>query len=154
LYVGYRHHDNRGVAPLFPFGFGLSYTSFQWGEPKASSADMGKDGISVELTLKNTGERAGSDLVQLYVRPLGTSVNRPDKELRAFAKVRLDPGQSADVHLSVTQRDLCYFDVDAKAFVAPAGDYELLISSNAAETHGAIRISLAGRYVQSITGKG
>jgi beta-glucosidase len=150
IYVGYRHHDKREIAPLFPFGFGLSYTSFEWGEARVSSADMGKDGISVAMTVTNTGERAGSDLVQLYVRPLGTSVDRPDKELRAFVKVRLDPGQSADVHLSVTPRDLSYFDVDAKAFIAPAGNYELLVAANASEVHRAIPISLTKDYVAPV----
>jgi beta-glucosidase len=150
IYVGYRHHDKRDIAPLFPFGFGLSFTSFEWGEPKASSAVMGTDGVSVALTVTNTGERAGSDLVQLYVRPLGTSVDRPDKELRAFVKVRLDPGQSADVHLSVTPRDLSYFDVDAKAFIAPAGNYELLVAANTSEVHRAIPISLTKDYVAPV----
>jgi beta-glucosidase len=96
---------------------------------------MGTDSIAVDLTVVTTGDRAGSDLVQLYVRPLEPGIDRPDKELRAFSKVRLDSNQSGGVHLTVMPRDLSSVDTDAKAFVAKAGQYELLIARNAEEIH-------------------
>ncbi|KEA09372.1 beta-glucosidase [Rhizobium rhizogenes] len=151
VYVGYRHHDKSDIAALFPFGFGLSYTSFEWGEPKVSSVEMGTEGISVDLTVVNTGDRAGSDLVQLYVCPLESGIDRPDKELRAFSKVCLDSNRAGGVHLTVMPRDLSYFDTDAKAFVAKAGQYELLIARNAEEIHRAIPISLAADYIEPVS---
>jgi beta-glucosidase len=109
---------------------------------------MGTDGISVELTVTNSGARAGSDLVQLYVRSLERGIDRPDKELRAFGKIRLAPDQSGNVRLSISPRDFSYFDIDAKAFVARAGRYELVIASNATEVHRTITITLAKDYVE------
>ncbi|MBB3945178.1 beta-glucosidase [Rhizobium skierniewicense] len=141
VFVGYRHHDSHGVEPLFPFGFGLGYTQFAWSDAKASSSQMGEDGITVTLDVTNTGARKGSEVVQLYVRPLGSSVSRPDKELRAFAKLELEPGETKTATLKVSVRDLSFFDVDAKAFRSEAGDYELVLAANAADIRSRIAIT-------------
>ncbi|XUY28876.1 glycoside hydrolase family 3 C-terminal domain-containing protein [Agrobacterium sp. rho-8.1] len=141
VFVGYRHHDSHGVEPLFPFGFGLGYTQFTWSDAKASSFQMGEDGITVTLDVTNTGARKGSDVVQLYVRPLGSSVSRPDKELKAFAKLELEPGETKTATLKVSVRDLSFFDVDAKAFRSEAGDYELVLAANAADIRSRITIT-------------
>ncbi|MBT9370514.1 glycoside hydrolase family 3 C-terminal domain-containing protein [Rhizobium sp. CSW-27] len=140
VFVGYRHHDSRGVEPLFPFGFGLGYTRFAWGEARASADEMGADGITVEVDLTNIGERRGSDVVQLYVKPLTSGVERPEKELRAFAKLELEAGETGTARLTVTSRDLSYFDVEARAFRSEAGDYELLIAASATDIRGRIAI--------------
>lgn len=140
VFVGYRHHDTHGVEPLFPFGFGLGYTQFAWGEAKASTSVMSENGITVTVDVTNTGARKGSDVVQLYVRALGSSVSRPEKELRAFAKLELAAGETATATLKVTQRDLSFFDVDAKAFRSDESQYELVIAANAGDIRGRILI--------------
>lgn len=95
VFVGYRHHDARDVEPLFPFGFGLGYTTFLWEAAKASTTVMTDDGIEIVVGVTNTGTRAGSDVVQLYVTPPASDIDRPVKELRAFAKSLYSPGRAA-----------------------------------------------------------
>ncbi|MBB4238437.1 beta-glucosidase [Rhizobium esperanzae] len=133
VFVGYRHHDTCAVEPLFPFGFGLGYTRFSWGEPRLSAGEMGPDGVTISLDLTNIGDRAGSELVQLYIRSPKTKVERPDKELRAFAKLSLQPGETGTAAMKIRPRDLAYFDVEAGAFRAEPGDYQLVVAANAAD---------------------
>lgn len=147
VFVGYRHHDTRGVEPLFPFGFGLGYTRFSWGKAQASALQMGPDGITVTVDITNIGEREGSELVQLYVRPLVSTVERPDKELRAFAKLRLAPGETGKASLAIRPRDLSYFDEETKTFRAAAGHYELLVAANAADIRSVVAIELAREWI-------
>ena len=140
VFVGYRHHDSRGVEPLFPFGFGLGYTRFAWSEARASAQDMGADGITVEVDVTNIGDRRGSDVVQIYVKPLSSAIERPEKELRAFAKLELEAGETGTARLTIKPRDLSYFDVEARAFRAEAGDYEVLIAASATDIRSRIAI--------------
>jgi beta-glucosidase len=150
VYVGYRHHDKQNIVPLFPFGHGLSYTTFRWSEPRLSSAEIGESGVTVEIDVSNTGDRAGSDVVLLFVRPLDSPVDRPDKELRAFGKLHLAPGETGAVSMTIGLRDLSYFDVDAKAFVALAGDYELVVAANALDMRGNVRVTLAQDWSEPV----
>ncbi|UFW67682.1 glycoside hydrolase family 3 C-terminal domain-containing protein (plasmid) [Rhizobium laguerreae] len=133
VFVGYRHHDTRAIEPLFPFGFGLGYTRFSWGKPRLSASDMGAEGVTVSVDLTNIGDRAGSELVQLYVRSPKSKVERPDKELRAFAKLSLLPGETGTAVMKILPRDLAYFDVEAGAFRAEPGGYQLVVAANAAD---------------------
>ena len=146
LAVGYRHHDAGGAKPLFPFGYGLSYTSFDWSAPSASASDMGPDGITVDVNVKNTGDRAGAELVQLYVKPKASRLPRPVKELKAFAKLHIPAGGSATANLSIGVRDLAYFDPDARAWIAEAGDYELVIAANAEDIRATLPLKLASEW--------
>ncbi|KPH06492.1 beta-glucosidase (plasmid) [Rhizobium acidisoli] len=141
IFVGYRHHDTRAVEPLFPFGFGLGYTRFSWAEPRLSAGAMGAEGITVSVDLTNIGDRAGSELVQLYVQSPKTKVERPDKELRAFAKLSLQPGETGTAVLKVLPRDLAYFDVETGAFRAEPGNYQLVVAANAADIRFVIDLS-------------
>ncbi|UHS63158.1 glycoside hydrolase family 3 C-terminal domain-containing protein [Agrobacterium vaccinii] len=141
VFVGYRHHDTHGVEPLFPFGFGLGYTQFAWGTALSSSTAMGEDGITVTVDVTNIDARKGSEVVQLYVRPLDSTFSRPEKELRAFAKLELEPGETKTATLKVSIRDLSLFDVEAKAFRSDAGAYELLIAANAGDIRDRIAIT-------------
>ena len=113
IFMGYRWYDSRRLATLFPFGHGLSYTSFEIGEP-AVTADgasaSGSTDVTVEVPVTNTGGRRGSHVVQCYVRPHQSRLVRPDKELKAFAKVTLDPGESTTVELALDQRSFAYWD--------------------------------------------
>ncbi|MGO8219910.1 fibronectin type III-like domain-contianing protein, partial [Rhizobium ruizarguesonis] len=96
----------RAVEPLFPFGFCLGYTRFSWGEPRLSTSDMGAEGVTVSIDLTNIGDRAGSELVQLYVRSPKSRVERPDKELRAVAKLALPTGETGTAVMKILPRDL------------------------------------------------
>ncbi len=147
VFVGYRHHDTRAVEPLFPFGFGLGYTRFSWDEPRLSAGEMGPDGITVSVDLTNIGDRAGSELVQLYVRSPKTKVERPDKELRAFAKLSLKPGETGTAVMTIRPRELAYFDAEAGAFRAEAGGYQLVVAANAADIRFVLDLQSPVDYV-------
>ncbi|MEL5991771.1 glycoside hydrolase family 3 C-terminal domain-containing protein [Microbacterium phosphatis] len=125
LFIGYRYYESAGVATSFPFGFGLSYTTFALSDLTAD-----RDGVSVTVT--NTGTRAGSEVVQVYVgRAGGSRVVRPAKELKAFAKVHLEPGASARVSLPFGERAFRHFDVAADAWQVEAGSYRITVGRHA-----------------------
>ncbi|MBX4867414.1 beta-glucosidase [Rhizobium bangladeshense] len=147
IFVGYRHHDTREIEPLFPFGFGLGYTSFRWSEPQLSARQMGPEGITVSVDVTNTGDRPGSELVQLYVRSPRTKVERPDKELRAFAKLSLQPGETGTAVMKIMPRDLAYFDIEVGAFRAEPGGYQLVLAANAADIRSVIDLPSPAGYV-------
>lgn len=151
IYVGYRHHDTRKIPTLFPFGHGLSYTSFSWGRPKISAETMGSDGLKVTLNVTNTGKRSGSDVVQLYLRPVAPKVDRPEKELRSFRKVRLGAGEAKQIEFCITLRDLCRFDETAGCFIADAGEYEAVIAASAEDIRHICRFKLEREWKISVT---
>ncbi len=132
VFIGYRHYDRQGVVPMFPFGFGLSYSSFSLADLSIDDGDFESDGkVSVRLTVSNTGARAGSEVVQLYVGDDAASVPRPQKELKAFAKVHLAAGESTEVKLHLTARDFAFFDVGAGAWQVEPGGFTLQIGTSA-----------------------
>lgn len=149
--VGYRHHDADGAKPLFPFGYGLSYTRFDWSEPRTSGSDMGPDGVTVEVEVKNIGDRAGAELVQLYVAPKVSRLPRPIKELKSFAKLEIPAGGRATASLSISIRDLAYFDPDARAWIAEAGDYELVIAANAEDIRATLPLKLSTEWREGVS---
>ena len=128
IYVGYRWADLKGIKPLFAFGHGLSYTSFEMGHVTADKKEM-RDGekISFTVTVKNTGNRAGAETVQLYVTDKKCSLPRPVKELKAFQKVYLQPGESKTVVLTLDKRSLSFYDDRIQQWSAEAGDFEARI---------------------------
>ena len=138
FYVGYRWHDKKAIAPLFPFGHGLSYTTFEYG-----AAELCDDGLSVKIAVKNTGRVAGKEVVQLYAAYPGTKVERCVKELKAFSKVALKPGESKIVELRITPRDLAYWDEFNHRFRTDAGEYELLVGASSADIRASTRAVLA-----------
>ncbi|MBX5041402.1 beta-glucosidase [Rhizobium lentis] len=148
VFVGYRHHDTRAVEPLFPFGFGLGYTRFSWSEPRLAG-EMGPEGVTVCVDVTNVGDRAGSELVQLYVRSPKSKVERPDKELRAFAKLLLQPGETGTAIMKILPRDLAYFDIEAGAFRAEPGDYQLVVAANATDIRSVIDLPSPAGHVLS-----
>lgn len=151
LAVGYRHHDADGAKPLFPFGYGLSYTRFDWSEARASSVDIGPDGVTVEVEVRNTGDRAGAELVQLYVARKASRLPRPVKELKSFAKLAIPAGGTALAKLSISIRDLAYFDPDARAWIAEAGDYELVIAANAEDIRATLPLRLSTEWREGVS---
>jgi beta-glucosidase len=131
IYIGYRYYDAKKIEPLFPFGHGLSYTSFKYGNLQVTPAKARPgDKIHVSLDVKNTGRVAGQEVVQLYVADPAAKVSRPPQELKAFRKVKLDPGETAKVQFTLDKRSLAYYDVAAKDWVAEPGAFEVLVGSS------------------------
>ena len=157
LFIGYRHVDRAGTQPLFPFGFGLGYASFELFDLVASPASLRPgETLSITVTVKNTSARAGSTVVQAYVRDPVASLERPDKELKAFAKVYLDAGQSQAVQLALDMRSLAYFDDAQQAWVAEAGEFELLVGQSSADLPVRTRFALTAPWSEAtgVTGTG
>ena len=130
IFVGYRHYDYREIEPLFPFGHGLSYTTFQYSEWTMPEVMKRGEAAKVYMKVKNTGAVAGKEVVQLYVSDKQASLQRPVKELKGFAKVALQPGEEKTVTFELNERALAYFDPDQKAWVAEPGEFEVLIGSS------------------------
>ncbi len=140
--VFWSHYSDESNEPLYPFGFGLSYTTFEISEPEISSASLAMDGeLVVTATVKNTGERAGAEVVQLYVRDLVGSVTRPVKELKGFARVELDPGASTTVRFTLTADDLAFYN-KRERWEAEPGDFVVLVGSSSEDLKEA-RFTLA-----------
>ena len=132
VFVGYRGYEHNGTQPLFPFGYGLSYTAFKYGNLSLKQLDgAGKYEVSFDVT--NTGKREGAEVAQIYVGANGASVPRPAKELKAFSKVTLRPGETKRVSVELDPRSFAYFDVPGKQWKADAGDYEVLVGHSSAE---------------------
>ena len=111
LFVGYRYYDKKDIAPLFPFGYGLSYAAFAYRHLQLSAAAYpAGEPIRVTLEVENTGKRAGQEVVQLYIRDIKSALARPEKELKAFAKVMLAPGQVTTVTFTLDESALAYYD--------------------------------------------
>jgi beta-glucosidase len=133
LHVGYRHFDASNEPPLFPFGFGLTYTRFRYADLEAPESARVGESVPVRFTLKNVGERPGKETAQLYVRPRGPSVERPVKELKGFAKVELQPSETKNVQIVLDPRAFAYYDPVNRKWLAEAGAYDLLIGGSAAD---------------------
>jgi beta-glucosidase len=136
LFVGYRAFDELGRDVLFPFGFGLSYTQFAYSDLRVSSTEfaLGQP-LEVSVDVSNTGPVAGKEIVQLYVRDPQARLRRPPKELKAFAKVSLNPGETKRVTMTLNDRAFSYYDPAYGQWVAEAGTFEILVGSSFADIH-------------------
>ena len=131
LFVGYRHYDKMNIDPLYAFGHGLSYTSFEYSDLQLSSRNIkAGENIEITLSLKNTGERAGSEIVQLYLNDTKSSVIRPEKELKGFSKVQLEPGESKEVRMTLKPEDLMFWDKSTSDWKAEAGKFNVLVGAS------------------------
>jgi beta-glucosidase len=131
IYVGYRGFDEREVEPLFPFGFGLSYTSFEYAGLALSVSEVGPgDTLEARVQVTNTGGRAGAEVVQLYLHDVASSLDRPPRELKGFARVELEPGQSETVTFTLDESAMSFFDPGQDDWVAEAGEFEVLIGAS------------------------
>ena len=130
VFIGYRHYDAKGIAPMFPFGFGLGYTSFEVSGLEVVEAN---DCVTANITVKNTGERAGSTVVQLYVGDLDASVARPVKELKGFCKLHLAAGEETSVSILLEPRDFAFFDEKAEVWRVEAGEFALSVGFSATD---------------------
>ena len=141
VYVGYRWYDARRMAVRWPFGHGLSYTTFEYSNVRVS-ADVLNDGgtVTVYADIKNTGDRAGREVVQLYVADRTGTAGRPEKELKGFAKVALEPGETKTVELSVDARSLSWYSEALGGWYAAPGRYELLVGHSSRDIRGAAAV--------------
>lgn len=131
IFIGYRHFEHNNIEPLFPFGFGLSYTKFAYANLKLSAKEMSQnEKLTVTFDVKNTGKVDGGEIPQLYIRDVKASVERPVKELKGFSKVMLKPGETKAVTLTVDKAAFSFFDENSKSFITEPGEFEILIGSS------------------------
>lgn len=144
IFVGYRWTDKqKKVKPLFPFGHGLSYTTFAYGKPTADRKSLSADGtLTVKVTVKNTGARPGQEVVQLYVSDKKSSLPRPVKELKGFRKIQLAPGEEKEVAFTIDKSALSFFDDARHAWVAEPGKFEAIIAASAEDIKGVVAFEL------------
>lgn len=131
IFVGYRYYDTVGQDVLYPFGHGLSYTSFEYADLQLSHTKIsGREPLSVSLKLKNSGAVAGKEIVQVYLRKEGSQVFRPEKELKGFTKVSLQPAEKREIVIELNQRAFSYFDTRLDEWRVEPGVYEILVGAS------------------------
>lgn len=142
--MGYRHYDRSATKPMFPFGFGLSYTTFAYSNLLISRQEGKLDQpIAVLFDVRNTGHREGAEVAELYVGDSHASVPRPMKELKGFAKVNLKPGESKRVTLKLDRRAFSFYDVTKRDWSAEPGDFAILVGGSSD------KIQLQGKFTLS-----
>jgi beta-glucosidase len=154
IFIGYRYYDARKIAPLFPFGFGLSYTTFDYSDLRLNAASMrDAERLGVAVRVRNTGRVAGKEVVQLYIHEQRTQAVRPEKELKAFAKVALEPGEEKIVEFELSQRDFAYYDVSLRGWAVNGGKFDVLVggSSNALGLKQTIEVTATERPERRLT---
>jgi len=134
IFVGYRGYEKNGIKPALPFGYGLSYTTFNLSHlTVANQSTSSSTKYVVSFDIRNTGKRAGAEVAQVYISDTGASVPRPAKELKGFVKVNLKPGETQHVTVPLDTRSLAYFDTDNSVWKAPAGMYKVLVGTSSAQ---------------------
>jgi beta-glucosidase len=143
ILVGYRWFDTKNIAPLYPFGYGLSYTSFEFSDVKTDKDTYSAEGqIAVSFTIKNTGSRDGKEVAQLYVSHQSSSIERAAQELKGFRKVLIKSGESEEVTIMVPASELAYYDEAKKAWVVEAGTYTFKIGNSSRDIRGEAAITI------------
>jgi len=154
IYVGYRFYDTRNVAPEFPFGFGLSYTTFQYDNLGATPrlAYSGKTpifGVVVDVSVQNTGTRAGTEVVQLYVHQNKPRIDRPVRELKGFQRVDLQPGETRWVHFRLDRLAFSYWDPATRSWTADPGEYEIQVGSSSRDIRQKKVVNIPASFLRS-----
>jgi len=140
IWVGYRHFDQAGIAPRFPFGFGLSYTTFQYGDAEASADTLIGDGtLTIAIPVTNTGARAGAEVVELYIHEVHPAVPRPPQELKGFDRLMLQCGEMQTELFTIRRRDLSFWDVATHAWRATPGMFEARIGSSSRDIRSVVK---------------
>ena len=151
IYIGYRHFDKAGLTPVFPFGHGLSYTSFEYSNLKLSKSSLATNRtVTVTLEVKNTGSRAGAVIVQLYLHDPNPKIDKPVRELKGFQRVELQPNQARRVSFELQPRALAYCDVAGKQWKVDAGVYELQAGASSRDIRLKKSLSLTATYTEPI----
>ena len=136
IFVGYRYYDKKEIAPLFPFGHGLSYTTFQYSNLQLSATSITPNELlEVNVDITNTGKVAGKEIVQLYVHDVKATFARPEKELKAFTKVELAPGETRTITFTLDREAFWYFDTRKNSWSTEPGEFEILVGSSSRDIH-------------------
>jgi beta-glucosidase len=133
VFVGYRHYDAKQIDPLFAFGFGLSYTSFEYRNLKISRTTVSAahpEDLTVDVDVRNTGKLVGAEIAQLYLGLPSTDVPQPPQQLKGFEKIVLKPGQSGHVRFTIDARALSYWDVNSHSWHVASGHYTVAVGSS------------------------
>ena len=149
LFVGYRYYDSRALSPAFCFGHGLSYTTFEYGPVSLGKDRYGGDAnaqepVEFDINVTNSGLVAGAEVVQVYVSDPVCSVTRPPKELRAFQKVLLQPGETKRLHFTLASRALAFWDVSRSDWTVETGEFLLHVGSSSADIRSSAKFSYDG----------
>lgn len=131
IFVGYRYYDTKEIRPLFPFGYGLSYTDFEYSDIKVDKKKItDHEELTVTVKVKNIGSRTGKEIVQLYIRDPESTVIKAYKELKGFAKIELEAGEEKEVSFTLNKRSFAYYNVELKDWHVESGEYEILVGSS------------------------
>ena len=143
LFIGYRYYDAKQMPVLFPFGYGLSYTTFAYSNAKVSAKNFKDvDGLTVTVDVTNTGKVAGKEIVQIYVHDQQAALVRPEKELKGFAKVELQPGETKTVSIKLDFRAFAYYHPEYNQWITEDGDFDILIAASAADIRQTLTVTL------------
>lgn len=143
LFIGYRYYDAREMPVLFPFGYGLSYTTFAYSNAKVSAKNFKDvDGLTVTVDVTNTGNVAGKETVQVYVHDQKSGLRRPEKELKGFAKVDFKPGETKSVSIQLNFRAFAYYHPEYKQWITENGEFDILIAASAADIRQSLTVTL------------
>ena len=156
VFVGYRYYDVKQTDVLYPFGYGLSYTSFSYTDMRLEKPvfEKGDEIFQVSMCLKNTGDRAGAEVVQLYIGMFDTVVKRPQKELKGFRKVYLEPGEETRVVFTLQKKDFAYYDVRYREWVVPEGEYGILLGASSRDIllEGSVQVIPDRKHRKALSG--
>ena len=148
VFLGYRHFDKSGVKPLFPFGYGLSYTDFSYKNLSLSRGSSPDSLLVVSFDVTNTGKRAGSEVAQVYVGDHHAGVPRPPKELKGFTKVFLNPGETKHLAVTLNQRAFAYYDAANRRWNIDPGEFEILVARSAAQVELSGKVNLPSAMLE------
>jgi len=143
LFIGYRYYDAKKVPVLFPFGYGLSYTTFSYQNARVSSSIFRDvDGVTVTVDVTNTGKVAGKEIVQVYVHDQKSSLVRPEKELKGFAKVELQPGETKTVSIALDFRAFAFYHPSYQQWITENGEFDILVAASSADIRAVLPVTL------------
>jgi len=156
IYVGYRYYETVGVDVLFPFGYGLSYTNFEYTDLILDQTEM-KDNevLTITFKVKNIGEVYGKEIAQVYVKDLETTIFRPALELKGFEKIALDPGEEKTISITLDKRSFAYYNVELKDWIVETGVFQILVggSSKDIKLHGDVIVNSTGEFDELLNNK-
>ncbi|MGB5315261.1 MAG: fibronectin type III-like domain-contianing protein, partial [Robiginitalea sp.] len=144
IFVGYRWHETKKIKPLFPFGFGLSYTSFKISQLNTNAKNYGsQDTVTISFEIENTGTRAGAEVVQVYMGKPDSEIERPTRELKGFQKLDLKPGESQTAEISIPVSSFRYYNEDISDWQLEPGVYSLYVGNASDHTYSTLEIAVS-----------